>query len=313
MREIRASGTGAATRAAQARGVTGRINRMLPWQDGPRNRGRGCRHGLPGPHVIALEGALHLSSALAHAAEKSTGDVRGGLHGWSPSVGDFSAFHFSQICRASASQSDSPSRSALPEHENTTSSDAIAAPRITTKLPPNPQIPPLFLPQLAGAPRASRSCAPSVFPLFALRANGEDASLRDWRAGAERHERLVVARPDAAAGLRFLAHALRHAAPHQPRGLELERWLVAEAPASGVSQIVRHGVAKPAHRGGPRRRCCPNSPVLLALRARARRRSSPSSGFARAGKTGERQPRASSVVERALPEALDRVREALGA
>ena len=87
------------------------------------------RHWLPGAHVIALEGAPHRSSALAHAAEKSTGDVRGGLHGWSPSVGDFSAFHFSQICRASASQSDSPWRSALPEHANIASNDAIAAPR----------------------------------------------------------------------------------------------------------------------------------------------------------------------------------------
>ncbi len=44
----------------------------------------------------------------------------------------------------------------------------------------------LALPQLAGAPRASRSCAPAVFPKFGLRPNGEDASSRDRGAGARR-------------------------------------------------------------------------------------------------------------------------------
>jgi len=33
---------------------------------------------------------------------------------------------------------------------------------------------PISLPQLVGAARAPRSCAPSVFPLFGLRPNGED-------------------------------------------------------------------------------------------------------------------------------------------
>ena len=60
----------------------------------------------------------------------------------------------------------------------------------------------VFLPQLAGAPRASRSCAPAVFPKLGLRPSGEDGSLRDWRVVAARHERLVVPRPGAVVGLR---------------------------------------------------------------------------------------------------------------
>jgi hypothetical protein len=47
-----------------------------------------------------------------------------------------------------------------------------------------------------------RRFAASVFPLFGLRPNGEDRSLQDWGAVADRHERLVVPRPDAAGGLR---------------------------------------------------------------------------------------------------------------
>ena len=204
----------------------------------------------------------------------------------------------------------------------------------------------MFLPQLAGAPRASRSCAPSVFPLFGLRPNGEDAPFRDWRVVASATSAVLSLGPAQWSGSASWRTLCATPPGELTRHAELVCECVLERALGGVSQIVRLWVAKPAHHAGPL--------FLPQLAAAARHRSSPYSGFARMGKTGDSHPRASpsrsraahrrrdggahrargaadarrdrklaslgfrvlrldaDLVERALPEALARVRQALG-
>ncbi|MBI3207022.1 MAG: DUF559 domain-containing protein [Myxococcales bacterium] len=144
-----------------------------------------------------------------------------------------------------------------------------------------PQATSLFLPQLAGAPRASRSCAPAVFPLLGLRPNGEDG-----RSSRHRRRRSPTASEAA------LWRALRA----RQLGVEVLRQVVlgdfiADFVVPAAWLVIE--VDGDAHRG----RGAPD-----ARRDR------------KLAKLGYRVLRLEAgVVERALPQALERVREALNA